>query len=267
MLRGSGGSAGAHQQSLPFNTEEQGVFDGLALIFVELGQDPLQALHGGIALLIVAELQQHIALGLFDGKHWADGLAALCHGGLQGPVSADGQAHHPTCHVLALQQRPVGCCMGCCDASKAGGGGEGVVESTDQISDAAAGGVDQDHQRSQLGGIQPQPLLPLFVGPVEVGQLIGVNSKGLQHRPRQIQQRDAQGRGLLQLMGFSVAVGADHASPDAAEPVLRLQGRLQQRQQPGEIAGEMTGNEHQSQISAALAKHGADLLDGRIKEV
>ena len=46
-------------------------------------------------------------------------------------------------------------------------------------------------------------------------------------------------------MGVTSAGRAHHTTAEASNPVLGLQAFLQERQQAGQVAGEMAGDEHQ----------------------
>ena len=215
----------------------------------------------------MAQLQQNVPLGLLNGEHRTDRFASLGHRGIQHPVAADGDPDNAFADGVALQQRAVGSRMGRGDPSEACNGREGVVHAADEVVDVAAGRIDQHHQRPESAGLQAEPALPGFVRAIGVGERLRVDGKGLQRGPRQCQEGDAERRSLFQLPGLVVGVGSDDAAPDAPQPLLCVQVALQERQQPGEVAGEMAGDKDKGQIGGSPTQACTDVPNGCVQGI
>lgn len=242
------------------NSEKQGVLHLLPLGWIEATKDGLQGLHRASTPLPLAHLQHHIALGLLHLQHRSDRPAALGHHRLKTPGAADQAAHRAGSHPIAAEQGAMGSAVLAGNPTHLGHSGEGVIEAADQIVHRAAARIhQQQHPVDALQAVAHRRA-PRFGGTVEVGEIGRIQAEGMEFRPGEMEQGEAEGGFVLQLMGSAARFGAHHTAAQAADPVAGLQLLAQQRQQARQVAGVARRGEHQGQIRGA----GACQLAGQI---
>ena len=125
----------------------------LLLLGGEVLQDRLQAGHGSVRFAVMAEAQQHIALGFLNLKDRADRLAALGDDRINAPGPLD-QAADGAVHDAVPEQKGAvlrGVLPG--DPPDLLGFGVGEVQAADHVIDRGAGWIEeQEHGVASVRG-------------------------------------------------------------------------------------------------------------------
>ena len=140
-------AGGVEAKAVVAHAQEEGMFHQLPLLGSEVGEDGLECRHGRVALIALAELQHHVALGLLHFKHRTDRPAALGHHRIEAPGPIDQTAHGAAPDPLIKQQRAVGGAVGAGDSAQFHRCRTGVIQARDQVVDAAEAWIDQQQHR------------------------------------------------------------------------------------------------------------------------
>ena len=96
------GSVGC--QFLTLDAEEQRMLHQFPIFGAEIGKHTLQTGHRTGAPVTLAQFEQHIALGLLDGEHRANGATTLGHHRIKTPAASDAEADGTGHHLIPQQQ-------------------------------------------------------------------------------------------------------------------------------------------------------------------
>jgi hypothetical protein len=192
---------------------------------------------------------------------WACSIANTGPIGLH-PCATNTEPYGSGYDAIAAEQGAMGGVVGDGDSTDLVHRGVGVIQTADQIIDSATRGIDQKQQRSTGSRLQAHPLVPVLRSTVKVWKVVAVELYALQFDSGEVEQHDAQRRALLHFMGITGRRRAHDTSAETSQPVAGVQTLLKQGQQAREITGEVTGHEHQGDVSAVGPKGGGHIPNG-----
>ena len=140
----------------------------------------MQAGHRCVATITIAEFEQNVALGLFDRKHRTNRSAALGNDRIKNPVATDAHPSGTIDDLTIEEQGSMTGVMGCCNSPDDRRVGIGVIQSADEVINRSATGIDEQQQRSAVGWVHADPVLPVLNRSIKVRERAGVQLKRLQ---------------------------------------------------------------------------------------